>query len=93
MNLTNPRTDAYTRTVTPTGKVTGTLSPTPSATTVPGATHVSSWLPLTLGGYLSYFEGPWEAENNHPFERANRWLRVERDYNGHPDDSVHCFGL
>ena len=50
-------------------------------------------LPLVLQGYMPYFEGPWEREDNDRASQANGPLRSGQDYYGYPDDAFDYFYL
>jgi hypothetical protein len=70
----------------------GGYSPWSSARSV----VVDPWvvcLPLLMRDYVTYFEGPWEREDNDNYLEANGPLRSGRDYYGYPDDARDYFSI
>jgi serine protease len=89
---------------TPTPTATPTSSRTPTATTTPTATFTATstqpshntppgkvYLPMLLRDFISYFEGPWEREDNDSAAQANGPIRFNTAYSGYPDDEKDYF--
>jgi hypothetical protein len=51
------------------------------------------YLPVVLRDYVSYFEGPWEREDNDTPEQANGALYSGRDYYGRHDDGSDYYSF
>lgn len=76
----------------PTPTATLAITPTPTATTTPPTGLRRVFLPMSLRTKGStYFEGPWEQEDNDSGSQANGPLRPDQDYYGYPDDDYDFF--
>ncbi len=71
----------------------GDSTPTPMATPTGQTAVLKAFLPLALKNFLSYFEGPFEVEDNDSYLQANGPLRSGQDYMGYPDDAKDYFSI
>jgi hypothetical protein len=95
-NYTLAHLPAGTYTLTPSKAGYGFLPPSKSVTVPPDTTDAdftargldfTIHLPLVSRNLISYFEGPWEVEDdNDDWRHANGPVRSGRDYYGYPDD-------
>ena len=61
--------------------------------TVPSHPVYVTCIPVVLKQHMSYYEGPWEQEENNGYLEANGPVRLGRDHYGYPDDQKDYYSL